>query len=130
MNLRDVIGVVLIAAFVAVMGALFWKAIPSENEQLLVYMLGQLSGFVAGVVSYHYVTKSGEKELEAKRADNTAAAFEAIKVAAATVPAAEGAAAAASEVAGAAVDKAGEIAGESAADLAARLKRENQGDTE
>jgi hypothetical protein len=120
-NLRDVIGVSLISAFIGAMGALFWKAIPPANEQLLVYMLGQLSGFAAAVVSFHYVMKSGEKEadakraeLELKRADNTGAAFEAIKVAAATAPPSgdDQATAAAMEVAGAATDKADQIAEE------------------
>lgn len=83
---RDLLGALLVAAFIGAMAALFWKGIPTENEQLLAYMLGQLSGFVAGVVGYHYITKAGEKELEAQRTDNTARAFEAIKAAASSSP--------------------------------------------
>lgn len=81
MNLRDVIGAGLIGSFIATIFMLMYKAIPPSNEQLIVYMLGQLSGFVAGVVAYHYVTKSGEKELDAQRVDNTTKALEAIKAA-------------------------------------------------
>jgi hypothetical protein len=44
-NLRDAIGVALIGGFLFALGVLFWKAIPTQNEQLIVYMLGQLSGF-------------------------------------------------------------------------------------
>lgn len=91
MNFRDVLGAALLVAFVTALGLLFWKAIPQENEQLIVYMLGQLSGFVAGVVAYHYVTKAGEKELDAQRADNTAKAFDAIKAAAEAMPPSTGA---------------------------------------
>jgi hypothetical protein len=69
--LRDAIGIALIAAFIGALIALMWKDIPKPNEQLIVYMLGQLSGFVATVVGFHYVTKSGEKELDAQRAANT-----------------------------------------------------------
>lgn len=86
MNLRDAIGIALILTFVGALGILFWKAIPRENEQLIVYMLGQLSGFVSGIVAYHYVTKAGEKELEQQRAANTEKAFEAIKAAQESAP--------------------------------------------
>ena len=78
---RDLIGIFLITAFVGAMVALLWKAIPPENEQLLSYMLGQLSGFVAGVVGFWYISKAGEKELEEKRADNTNKALDAIRAA-------------------------------------------------
>lgn len=108
-NIRDLIGLILLGAFIGALAVLFWKPIPKENEQLIVYMLGQLSGFVAGVVALHYVTKAGEKELDAKRVDNTSKALDAIKAAATggTVP--DGAAQAAEQVADAAVDKADTI---------------------
>lgn len=68
--LRDWIGVALIVAFIGAVGVLFWKAIPTENEQLIVYMLGQLSGFVGGVVSFHYVmSKSSEKAIDIAHAN-------------------------------------------------------------
>jgi hypothetical protein len=54
--LRDWIGIFLITAFICVLLALMFKNIPKANEQLIVYMLGQLSGFVATIVGYHYVT--------------------------------------------------------------------------
>ena len=78
---RDLIGLFLIVAFIGAMVALLWKAIPTENEQLLSYMLGQLSGFVSGVVGFWYISKAGEKELEEKRADNTNKALDAIRAA-------------------------------------------------
>lgn len=76
--LRDWIGLGLITAFISVLLALLWKVIPEKNEQLIVYMLGQLSGFVATVVGYHYVTSVGDT----KRAENTGKAFDAITAAA------------------------------------------------
>ena len=78
---RDVLGAVLVAAFIAVIGGLFWRVIPKENEQLIVYMLGQLSGFVSAVVALHYVTKAGEREQEAARTANTGKALDAITAA-------------------------------------------------
>lgn len=56
--LRDWIGVSLIFAFVTALGALLFKNIPAANEQIIVYMIGQLSGFVGSVVAYHYVMTS------------------------------------------------------------------------
>lgn len=89
LNIRDAIGVVLIGAFIGVLGILFWKSIPPSNEQLIVYMLGQLSGFVSAVVALHYVTKAGEKELDAKRAENTGDALAAVREAISATPASE-----------------------------------------
>lgn len=84
MNLRDFIGVGLIMAFITVLFALLWRQIPASNEQLVVYMLGQLSGFVGSVVAFHYVmNKSSDKATE-----NTGKAFEAITAAAKSTPAA------------------------------------------
>ena len=110
-NLRDAIGIALIASFVAALGVLFWKDIPRSNEQLIVYMLGQLSGFVSGIVAYHYVTKAGEKELDKQRVDNTTVALEAIKAAqeAPSKPAEDQVAQAAEQVADAAADEADTI---------------------
>lgn len=65
-NLRDAIGVALIAGFLLALGVLFIKAIPASNEQLIVYMLGQLSGFAGGIVAYHYtLSKQTERAADA-----------------------------------------------------------------
>jgi len=107
-NIRDAIGIAMIAAFISMLFMLVYKSIPSSNEQLIVYMLGQLSGFVSAVVALHYVQKAGEKELDAARVDNTAKAFDAIKAAQESIPVVNGvdAADAADQVADAAVDEA------------------------
>ena len=111
-NLRDAIGIALIAAFIGSAFVLFWKEIPRSNEQLISYILGQLSGFVSAIVAFHYVTKAGEKELDAQRVDNTSKALDAIKAAASSTPGKDnGAAEAADDVADAAVDKADEFKG-------------------
>lgn len=89
MNFRDILGGFLVLAFIGATAVLSWTAIPPENEQLLAYMLGQLSGFVAGVIGYHYITKAGEKELDQLRTENTGKALDAISAAAAAAPHAE-----------------------------------------
>lgn len=75
LQLRDWIGIFLITAFISVLLALMFKDIPTANEQLIVYMLGQLSGFVATIVGYHYVTSVGDADKTA----NTGKALDAIK---------------------------------------------------
>jgi hypothetical protein len=116
-TLKDAIGVLLIGAFIAVLFILFWKEIPAKNEQLIVYMLGQLSGFVGGVISAHYVHKAGEEKQEAQRqataqaqAEATAATARAAEAAATSAPpGTSGAGEAARDVADAADEKAVEI---------------------
>jgi hypothetical protein len=116
-NIRDAIGVVLIAAFIGAISALFWKAIPQENADIITYMLGQLSGFVSAVVALHYVQKAGEKELDAARTDNTSKFIDVLqKQQESSAPpapdAGKAAADAAQETADAAAEKADEIAKE------------------
>lgn len=74
LSLRDWIGISLIFTFCSALGTLFFKAIPPTNEQIIIYMLGQLSGFVSSVVAFHYITSKGDEEKTA----NTAKAFDAI----------------------------------------------------
>lgn len=76
--LANAIGCALISGFLGALFALFIVPIPTGNEQIVTYMIGQLSGFAGGIVAYHYTMSAGQKDLDAKRADNTKAAFEAI----------------------------------------------------
>lgn len=75
-NFRDALGLLLVGAFIVATGWLLLRGIPEQNKELVPYMLGQLSGFVAGVVAYHYITKAGEKELDQTRAENTGKALD------------------------------------------------------
>lgn len=43
---------VLLAAFNAALAALFLMAVPDGNRDIVVYMIGQLSGFAAAAVAY------------------------------------------------------------------------------
>jgi hypothetical protein len=75
-NFRDALGLLLVGAFIVATGWLLHRGIPEQNKELVSYMLGQLSGFVAGVVAYHYITKAGEKELDQAREANTGKALD------------------------------------------------------
>lgn len=77
-RLRDTIGAVLVGGFLASLGLLFFIAIPQANEQLITYMLGQLSGFAASIVAFHYASNAQSQQAT----ENTGRAFEAISAAA------------------------------------------------
>lgn len=105
--LANVIGCSLVFGFLGALFALFVIPIPRGNEQIVTYMIGQLSGFAAGIVAYHYTSKAGEKELEAKRADNTGKLADAVLAAQSAPGTGETPEAAANRVAGAADAEAG-----------------------
>lgn len=53
-------------AFVFAFPVLFFKAIPTENKDLVTYMLGQLSGIVLTIIAFHFSsTVGGEKKTDA-----------------------------------------------------------------
>ena len=86
----NVVGASLIAGFLGAMITLFFIPIPEKNEQLITYMIGQLSGFAGGIIAYHYTLTAGAKELEAKRAESTGKLADAVVAAAAATPAQDG----------------------------------------
>lgn len=47
----------LVAAFIGAIIMLSMRDIPKANEQLLTYMLGQLSGFVAAAVGVYFARR-------------------------------------------------------------------------
>lgn len=54
--MRGALAVLLIAAFGYALYVLFDAVIPKENEQLLTYMLGQLSGMVTMALGFWFTT--------------------------------------------------------------------------
>jgi hypothetical protein len=111
---RNLLAFLLIGAFIFTIPLFVFKNIPTENKEIIVYMVGQLSGMALTALGFYFVNKAGQDAIDAKRADTTGKAFEAVTAAAqagssgsATVMAAD----AAEAVADAAVDKAGEIKG-------------------
>lgn len=85
-SMKNWIGGSLIVGFLGALGLLFWHPIPGQNEQLIIYMLGQLSGFVSGVIASYFVLAAGARELEAKRVENTAKMLDTIGAATASTP--------------------------------------------
>ncbi len=85
-RVRNLIAFVLIFVFVSTVPLLVWKTIPEKNEQLLTYILGQLSGMATTALAFYFTMKAGEAVLEAKRTENTGKALDAITAAASASP--------------------------------------------
>ena len=77
--MRNVLAFLLVGAFIGSMGAFTVFAIPEANKDILTYMVGQLSGMAITVLGFYFVSKVGQDALDAKRTENTARAFDAIK---------------------------------------------------
>lgn len=111
---RNWLALCLIVAFVAILPLLVWKTIPDTNKEIIVYMIGQLSGMATTAIGFYFVSKAGQDALDSKRAENTGKLADAVVAAAQAVPPAadpgKAAAQAAGEVADAATDRADEIA--------------------
>lgn len=56
--IAGLLAAVLVAAFIGAIIMLSWREIPRTNEQLLTYMLGQLSGFVAAAVGVYFARRA------------------------------------------------------------------------
>lgn len=110
-GMRNVIAFLLIGAFIVAGGALFLAAIPDRNEQLLTYMLGQLSGMAVTVLGFYFVNKVGQDAVDAKRVDNTSKALDAIAAVSNSTPADGAVQAAADHVVEGAQEAAAEVKG-------------------
>lgn len=62
MNARALVATAVLVGFEAALATLFWREIPPANEQLLTYMLGQLSGFAAAAVAFYVGTSKSSAD--------------------------------------------------------------------
>ena len=111
--MRNLLAFLLVGAFTLLIPALFLKAIPDANKDIVTYMVGQLSGMALTALGFYFVNKVGADALDAKRAENTGKLADAVVAAASAAPPSsdEAAAKAADDVADAAIDKRDEIKG-------------------
>jgi hypothetical protein len=87
--MRNLLAFMLIGAFITVLPVLVWKVIPPANEQVITYMLGQLSGMATMALGFYFVNKAGQDASDAQKSDNTAKLADAMRAQAdATVAAA------------------------------------------
>lgn len=76
--MRNLLAFLLVAAFVGMIPAFLFKSIPEGNNDIITYMLGQLSGMAITVLGFYFVNKVGQDALDAKRSDNTGKLAEAV----------------------------------------------------
>lgn len=63
---RSTLGGFIAGSFVGALAALYVVPIPPDNQDLIVFMLGQLSGFMGAVMGYNFgTTKSSSDKNEA-----------------------------------------------------------------
>lgn len=109
---RNLLAFVLVGTFLSCIPLLIFKSIPKSNEQIITYMVGQLSGMALTALGFYFVKQAGQDALDNKRADNTGKLAEAVVAAAngTPPPPADDKAQGADEVAEAARKKADAIA--------------------
>lgn len=86
---RNWLAFCLVSAFIAVLPLLVFKTIPGDNKEIIVYMIGQLSGMATTALGFYFVNKAGQDALDAKRADNTGKMADAVVAAANATPQAD-----------------------------------------
>lgn len=94
---RNWLAFFLISAFVGTLPALILFSMPSDNKEVIVYIIGQLSGMATMVLGFYFTQKANQDKLDAERAANTGKMADAIT---ATVAAAQQAQAAPDSVEG------------------------------
>jgi hypothetical protein len=108
-HVRNRLASFLVGAFVGVIPFMLYKDIPTENKEIIVYMVGQLSGMATMALGFYFVNKVGQDALDAQKSENTGKLADAITAAAKagtdSAPAVEGA----EQVAAAAEDEAARI---------------------
>lgn len=70
-RVRNLLAFLLVGAFIVTLPVFTFVVIPAENKELVVYMVGQLSGMATTVLGFYFINKVGQDALDAKRADNT-----------------------------------------------------------
>jgi hypothetical protein len=69
--MRNLLAFMLTGAFVSTIPLFVFKSIPEANEQVVTYMVGQLSGMALMALGFYFVNKVGQDAIDATRADNT-----------------------------------------------------------
>lgn len=62
---RNVLGGFIAGSFVGSLAALYVFPIPVANKDLIVFMLGQLSGFMGAVIGYNFGTSKSSADKNA-----------------------------------------------------------------
>lgn len=82
-RVRNLLACFLLSSFVAALVVFTFKNMPIANKEILVYMVGQLSGMATTVLAFYFTKGAGQDQLDAQKSENTGKMADAV-VAAAT----------------------------------------------
>jgi len=71
-TVRNVLAGWISGAFIGSIAALYYVPIPADNKDLIVFMLGQLSGFMGAVMAFNFGTSKGSADKTAMLANRPA----------------------------------------------------------
>lgn len=77
-RVRNRLASFLVGAFVGVIPFMLFKTIPTENKEIIVYMIGQLSGMATLALGFYFVNKVGQDAADAIKSENTGKLADAI----------------------------------------------------
>ena len=77
-RVRNSLASLIVLAFIAGLPLFVFKTIPEGNRDIVVYMVGQLSGMALMALGFYFTNKVGQDALDAKRTENTGKLAEAI----------------------------------------------------
>lgn len=72
----------LVLAFAACLGVMLFRAVPEASQDIVVYMIGQLSGMATMALGFYFTSRAGQDAQDAKKTENTGKALDAISAAA------------------------------------------------
>ena len=70
-TVRNTLATLLVMSFILTLPMFVLVSIPKSNEQIITYMVGQLSGMATLALGFYFVSKVGQDAMDAKRAENT-----------------------------------------------------------
>jgi hypothetical protein len=79
--MRNFLAFILVGSFIGVVPLFVFVAVPEQNKDIIVYMVGQLSGMALTALGFYFVSKVGQDALDATRAENTGKMAEAVTTA-------------------------------------------------
>ena len=63
--MRGVLAIALLLSFQVALGALFKVEVPQSNRDMVIYMLGQLSGMVTTALAFYFATSKSSSDKNA-----------------------------------------------------------------
>jgi hypothetical protein len=86
-KVRAYLAIFLVGAFVGSLMVFVFVGIPTDNKDIVTYMVGQLSGMTTMALGLYFSNKIGQDTLDAARSETTNKLADAVVAAASSTPA-------------------------------------------